>query len=223
MKSDLIHIVDDDTAVRRSLRMVLRPYGYRVSAWPDAAAFLAGAPLHEPACVLIDCKMPGISGIELQAELSARGVPLAAIMLSGQADVSTAVATLRMGAVTLIEKPLDLKLLIAAVDDAFEALRNRTVGEIIRSDAAEQLNRLSPRELQVLRAITDGQQNKMIALQLGISPRTVEVYRANIMDKLDCENLASLLKIVFRAGLFDSPHDGFRRPAMPAERLPASG
>src|SRR3546814_1886534 len=95
--------------------------------------------------------------------------------------VSTAVATLRMGAVTLIEKPLDLKLLIAAVDDAFEALRNRTVGEIIRSDAAEQLNRLSPRELQVLRAITDGQQNKMIALQLGISPRTVEVYRANIM------------------------------------------
>src|SRR3546814_17299685 len=87
-----------------------------------------------------------------------------------------------MGAVTLIEKPLDLKLLIAAVDDAFEALRNRTVGEIIRSDAAEQLNRLSPRELQVLRAITDGQQNKMIALQLGISPRTVEVYRANIME-----------------------------------------
>src|SRR3546814_1734485 len=118
---------------KSTLTDTLFPYttlfrSYRVSAWPDAAAFLAGAPLHEPACVLIDCKMPGISGIELQAELSARGVPLAAIMLSGQADVSTAVATLRMGAVTLIEKPLDLKLLIAAVDDAFEALRNRTVG-----------------------------------------------------------------------------------------------
>src|SRR3546814_7576020 len=100
--------------------------------------------------------MPGISGIELQAELSARGVPLAAIMLSGQADVSTAVATLRMGAVTLIEKPLDLKLLIAAVDDAFEALRNRTVGEIIRSDAAEQLNRSEEHtsELQSLMRIS---------------------------------------------------------------------
>src|SRR3546814_20295049 len=109
-------------------------------------------------------------------------------MLSGQADVSTAFATLRMGAVTLIEKPLDLKLLIAAVDDAFEALRNRTVGEIIRSDAAEQLNRLSPRELQVLRANTDGQQNKMIARPPGNSPRTVDVYRANIMYKPDCEN-----------------------------------
>src|SRR3546814_11903261 len=124
-----------------------------------------------------------------------------------------------MGAVTLIEKPLDLKLLIAAVDDAFEALRNRTVGEIIRSDAAEQLNRLSPRELQVLRAITDGQQNKMIALQLGIIPRTVEVYLANIMDKLDCENMASLFKTVFRAGLFDSHHDSVRRRTMPSKRI----
>ena len=207
MKSDLVHIVDDDAGVRHSLRLLLRSYGYRVLAWPNAATFLANIQSDEPACAVIDLDMPGMSGIELQERLNELGLPLATIMLSGHADVSTAVSALRLGALNFMEKPADPQLLLLAIGDALETLYSRRIVEIQRIEAIELLGRLSPRELEVLRAVANGQQNKMIAIELGISPRTVEVYRANIMEKLDCQSLAGILKIAFRAGLLDPPPD----------------
>lgn len=183
--------------------MMLRTAHYDVHPWPDGASFLEGAGAFGPACALLDIRMPDLSGFEVHAAIEKSDLPIATIILTGHGDVATAVRALRAGAINFLEKPIKSSALIAAVDDALASLARQGKSSPRSRQAIERLAALSPRELEVLKGLAAGQQNKSIALDLGISPRTVEVYRANIMEKLGASNLSEVLYVAFAAGVDD--------------------
>ncbi|MGB3320309.1 response regulator transcription factor [Sphingopyxis granuli] len=203
MKHDLVHVVDDDEAVRNTLSLLLHANGYRVRPWSSGEAMLANDFDSEPACVLIDLRAPTAADLDLLEAINRRGTMVATIILSEQADVRTAVAALQRGAANFIAMPAESELLLNGIRDVLGSLHNRQAAEARRRDAIAQLGKLSPRELEVLYGVASGKQNKVIALELGISPRTVEVYRANIMEKMNCRTLAGILRIAFIAGLLE--------------------
>jgi RNA polymerase sigma factor (sigma-70 family) len=196
----VVYVVDDDDAVRDSLQWLLEASRYRVIGFDSAEKFLAD---HDPAAIavaIVDVRMPGMSGLELQDELIARGVPYPIIFITGHGDVPMAVSTMKKGAVDFIEKPFD--------QDALKALVERMLGEA-RARASETERRrisealvakLTPREQQVLERIVAGRLNKQIADDLGISIKTVEAHRANIMDKLNANTVADLMRTVLAGG-----------------------
>ncbi len=179
--------------------MMLRSVHYDVHLWPDGPSFLEGVGTLVPACALLDIRMPGLSGIDVHELLKERALPIATIILTGHGDVATAVQVLRTGASNFLEKPIKSSALIAAVEDALTSLVRQEAADQRSSRALEQLASLSPRERDVLNGLAAGKQNKSIALDLGISPRTVEVYRANIMDKLGASSLSDVLYVAFAA------------------------
>ena len=196
----VVYVVDDDDAVRDSLQWLLEASRYRVLGFDSAEKFLAD---HDPdaiAVAIVDVRMPGMSGLELQDELIARGVPYPIIFITGHGDVPMAVSTMKKGAVDFIEKPFD--------QDALKTLVERMLGEA-RARASETERRrisealvakLTPREQQVLERIVAGRLNKQIADDLGISIKTVEAHRANIMDKLNANTVADLMRTVLAGG-----------------------
>lgn len=184
--------------------MMLRTAQYDVHLWPDGVSFLEGAGAFGPACALLDIRMPDLSGLDVHAALGKIGAPIATIILTGHGDVATAVHALRAGATNFLEKPVASSALIAAVDDALASLARPGKADMRSSRAHDRLAPLSPRELDVLRGLAAGKQNKSIALDLGISPRTVEVYRANIMEKLGARSLSEVLYVAFAAGVDDN-------------------
>lgn len=191
-----IHIVDDDPAVRDALSIVFDSEGYSVMAHENGDTFLEVA-RKAPACVLLDVHMPGRSGIEILKTLQAKNYPAPVIVISGQGDIPMAVSAMQQGAVDFIEKPFDANRLLYKVKRALEQFQSDAGPE---SDATapfagEEL--LTPRERDVLRQIASGASNKEAGHRLGISPRTVEVHRARIMDKLDARNAADLVRIVY--------------------------
>ncbi|RVQ69600.1 response regulator transcription factor [Croceicoccus ponticola] len=197
----LVHVVDDEESIRRSLDFLLSTAGYRVQRWEDAHTFLKGADKFEPACALVDVRMPGMDGIELQKEMTRLGFNFPVIVLSGHGDISMAVKVMQAGAVDFLEKPADRQHLLDAVKAAFES-RNDCEEQRNRADWAQaQLGHLTAREREVLEGLACGYPNKTIAYDLGISARTVEVYRANAMEKLGVTNFANALRIAFAAGL----------------------
>lgn len=183
--------------------MMLRTAQYDVHPWPDGASFLEGAAAFGPACALLDMRMPGLSGLDVHDALKASALPIATIILTGHGDVATAVRALRAGAANFLEKPIESSALIGAVEDALASLEQQEQPDPRFNRARERLASLSPRELDVLKGLAAGKQNKSIALDLGISPRTVEVYRANIMEKLDAGSLSEVLYVAFSAGVED--------------------
>lgn len=197
----LVHIVDDEDAIRRSLDFLLRTAGYRVERWPDGEAFLKGADNSVPACVLLDVRMPGLDGLEVQAKMSAAGLDFPVILLTGHGDVALAVQAMKAGAADFLEKPFDREKLLRSVDIAFAQIADRQ-SQLQRADwACAQLGKLTEREREVLDGLACGYPNKTIGYDLGISSRTVEVYRANVMTKLEVGNFADALRIAFTAGL----------------------
>ena len=194
-----IHIIDDDDAVRDSLATLLDASGFAVSAYASAAAFLDGIETAVSGCVVTDVCMPEISGLELLRRLSDRLPQFPVIVLTGEADVPTAVEALKNGALDLIEKPYSAETIVAAVRQALTQLEVRSDLDSRRNEAAERLAALSAREREVLDGVVRGLSNKEIARELGISPRTVEAYRANLMMKMGADSLSDLVRMAIEA------------------------
>jgi two-component system response regulator FixJ len=199
--SKLIHVVDDEESVRRSLDFLLRTAGYQVEKWADGEAFLKGADRSAPACVLLDVRMPGMDGLQVLSEMAKRGFNLPAIVLTGHGDIATAVRAMRGGAVDFLEKPFERQRLLEALDTGFTRLADRAGQREREQWAKTQIALLTQREQEVLDGLACGYPNKTIAYDLGISSRTVEVYRANAMEKLSVNNFADALRIAFAAGM----------------------
>ena len=196
-----IHLVDDEESVRRSTSFMLRTSGYDVDTYPSGVAFLEKLQNARPGCILLDVRMPEMDGIEVQAELAKRGVKLPVIVLTGHGDVGTAVAAMKGGAIDFLEKPFEKEALVAALERGFERLEAGDAAVAGQAEAERRIAMLSPREQDVLRGLVRGHPNKTIAYDLGISPRTVEVHRANAMAKLEARSLSEALRLAFAAGL----------------------
>lgn len=199
-RSGFVHVVDDDEAARESLAMLLRAIGYQTETYPSGLDFLARLP-EAGGCVLLDIHMPEMDGMEVQRRLNEAGVRLPVIILTGQADVPVAVEAMKAGAVEFLEKPYTEGALLAALDEGFRRLDldRRSVAETARRAIA----RLTPREREVLRGLLSGQPNRSIAQDLSLSPRTVELHRANMMEKLGARGLSGAVRIALAAG-FDT-------------------
>lgn len=202
MTARRIYIVDDDLAVRTSLEYLLSMIGEsRIRCFDSGDSFLESAPLLEPGCLLLDLQMPGASGLQVLSTVGGRPTRFVPIVLTGEGDVSVAVQAMKLGAIDFIEKPCDHMKLMTAVEAAFTHQAASTAEEQRKEKAISLLEQLSPRELDVLRGLIDGQSNKIIAHALDISPRTVEIYRAKLMEKLQVRSLSEVLRIAFAAGL----------------------
>lgn len=197
----LVHIVDDEEAIRRSARFMLSTSGYAVECWESGATFLKGVRQADPGCILLDVRMPEMDGLEVQQQLNERGVTMPVIILTGHGDVSTAVQAMKAGAVDFIEKPFEKAVLLAAIEAAHARL-DRQADEAERGAEAQVIvAKLTSREREVLEGLARGLPNKTIAYDLDISSRTVEVHRANLMAKLGVRSLSDALRIAFAAGL----------------------
>jgi two-component system, LuxR family, response regulator FixJ len=205
-----VHVVDDDTAVRRSLERLLDSAGFKAISYETARAFLGAVPGLSGGCVLLDVRMPGLDGLTVQAWLAKLGSPIPVIVMTGQGDVQTAVRVMKAGAVDFIEKPFDDDVLLNAVEAALtRSGRPDRDSETLR--AAERLAALSRREREVLDALMAGNSNKMIAYDLGISVRTVEVHRARMMHRLGVRQLAEAVRLAVMARM--APQATRRRSA----------
>lgn len=201
MTKKLIHIVDDEDAIRRSASFMLKTSGYMVETWPSGVAFLKEARHAEHGCILLDVRMPEMDGLEVQQALNERGITMPVVVLTGHGDVSIAVRAMKAGAVDFLEKPFEKAVLLAAIETAFERLQSNDLQSDRAAEATVRLAGLTSRERDVLEGLARGLPNKTIAYDLGISPRTVEVHRANLMAKLEVRSLSDALRIAFAAGL----------------------
>lgn len=194
-----VHVVDDDEAARESVGLLLRSIGYRVETYPSGMAFLARLPV-APGCLLLDIQMPDMDGMEVQRRLNVAGIKLPVIILTGRADVPLAVQAMKAGAVEFLEKPYTEETLSAALQEGFQRLEAPPGGPAGET-ARRAVSRLTPREREVLQGLLSGQPNKLIARELSVSPRTVELHRANMMEKLGARGLSGAVRIALAAGL----------------------
>lgn len=197
----IIHIVDDDDAIRRSASFMLKTSGFEVISYLSGVAFLKAIGRDAPGCVLLDVRMPEMDGLEVQQALKDRGITMPVIVLTGHGDVTVAVRAMKGGAVDFIEKPFEKAVLLAAIAAAFDRISVSSSDEQRAAAANVLIAKLTGREQDVLKGLVQGLPNKTIAYDLGISPRTVEVHRANLMSKLGVRSLSEALRIGFSAGL----------------------
>jgi two-component system, LuxR family, response regulator FixJ len=197
ISNPVVHIVDDDEAVRQSLAFMLSSAGLAVRLYGSAKAFLDGLDPTQCGCLITDVRMPEITGIELLRRLKERASCLPAIVITGHGDVPLAVEAMKAGAIDFIEKPFDEEAILNAVKTALEKSGEEPDGDLVEVTA--RLNSLSDRERQVLEGLVAGQPNKVIAATLGISPRTVEVYRANLMTKMQAKSLSEVIRMAILA------------------------
>jgi two-component system response regulator FixJ len=201
MSSDqrLVHVVDDDASVRRSVAFMLKTSGHQVQTYESGADLLKSSSRLEQGCILLDIRMPGMDGLEVQQALQQRGVGLPVIIMTGHGDVALAVKAMKAGAVDFIEKPFEKVALISSLDEGFQRLSHKEITGERRKDAELKLQALTGREREVLDGLAQGLPNKTIAYDLAISPRTVEIHRANLMTKLGVRSLSEALRIAFAA------------------------
>jgi len=193
MKEPTVFIVDDDAAIRSSLSLLMKSAGHAALTFESAQPFLATYRDTQPGCLLLDVRMPGLSGPDLQRALNARQSTVPVIFMSGHADVPMAVEAMRCGAFDFVQKPFRDQELLERVERALKADGARRMRLQVRQAARGQLQALSPREREVMDRVTTGESNKIIAYRLGISQRTVEIHRARVMDKLDARSVADLV------------------------------
>jgi two-component system response regulator FixJ len=194
--SQVVHVIDDDIGVRQSLAFLLSTAGLAVRVHESAVAFLAALPDAQGGCIVTDVRMPGMDGLELQRRLRENKIGLPVIVMTGHGDVALAVEAMKAGAVDFIEKPFDDEILLRAIRSALARHAQAAENEARRADIRGRLDHLSERERAVLDGLVAGKPNKVIAYDLGISPRTVEVYRANVMTKMQAESLSELVRMV---------------------------
>ena len=193
-----VYVVDDDPAVRRSLERLLDSAGLHVITYETSLAFLEAAPNLAFGCALLDVRMPGMDGLELQALLRQRNFPLPVIVMTGQGDVQSAVRAMKAGAVDFIEKPYGDDILLDAIEAALSRVHGADIGRDT-TEAAERIATLTRRERQVLDALVMGRPNKVIAFDLAISIRTVEVHRARMMERLGVRQLGEAVRLAVLA------------------------
>jgi len=196
----LVHLVDDDAAVRRSVSFMLKTSGHQVQTYESGVELLKDPAHLEQGCILLDIRMPGMDGLEVQQALRQKGVGLPVIIMTGHGDVGLAVKAMKAGAVDFIEKPFEKDTLVASLEEGFRRLSRKEATQDRKKDAEVRLEALTPRERDVLQGLAQGLPNKTIAYDLGISPRTVEIHRANLMAKLEVRSLSEALRIAFAAG-----------------------
>ena len=199
MANDVVHIVDDDVDVRKSLGFLLATADFAVRLYESATAFLATEPKEVDGCVVTDVRMPGIDGIEFLRQLKARGLAVPVIVMTGHADVALAVQAMKEGAADFIEKPFDDQVLIDAIRSALDNRGEPVAAHPQSTEIRKNLATLSERERQVLDGLVSGLPNKTIAYDLGISPRTVEIHRANGMRKMGAGSLSHLVRMALIA------------------------
>jgi two-component system response regulator FixJ len=210
MPSDkaIVHVIDDDEAMRQSLAFLLGTVGMEVQTYESAVAFLDVAPTVKAGCVITDVRMPGLSGVELLRQLQERKLGIPVIVITGHGDVPLAVEAMKVGAIDFLEKPFDDEALLASVRSALNQLDQDQKRRAERSDIEGRLATLSNRERDVLQGLVAGLANKQIAYDLGISPRTIEIYRANLMTKMQAASLPDLVRMALIAGILGPDSDG---------------
>jgi two-component system response regulator FixJ len=197
----IVYVIDDDEAARHSLEFLLDCAAIRVRSFASADAFLAASPPLAGACIVTDVRMPGRSGIELVEEMKRRGERVPVIVITGHADVPLAIHAMHAGVADFIEKPFDDEMLLAAIRNALAARADDEAARAERQAALDRIASLSGREREVMQGLVRGDANKAIAFDLGISARTVEVYRANVMLKMQARTLSDLVRMVTIANL----------------------
>lgn len=196
----VVHLIDDDDAVRDSLEFLLRSANLQVKAYPSASTFVSALAQIGPGCIVTDVRMPGMTGIELLRYLEDRKLSFPVIVITGHGDVPLAVEAMKAGAADFLEKPFDDNVFLAAIRNAMERYRSQT-GNADTSKITQKLETLSKRERDVLEGLVGGLPNKSIAYDLGISPRTVEVYRANLMTKMGANSFSDLIRMALVGGV----------------------
>jgi len=200
----LVHIIDDDDALRESLAFLLRTAKIEVESYASASAFLEALPGAELSCIITDVRMPGLSGIDLLRRLRELKIDVPVIVITGHGDVPLAVEAMKIGAVDFLEKPFDDDVLLASVRSALNRQEGATRRATEVAEIEARLAALSNRERDVLSGLVAGRANKQIAYDLGISPRTVEIYRANLMNKMQAGSLSELVRMALVAGIVSS-------------------
>ncbi len=195
----VVHIIDDDDALRESLAFLLGTAQIAVRSHSSAAAFLGQLPAANLGCVITDVRMPGLSGIDLLKRLKERKIGVPVIVITGHGDVPLAVEAMKFGAVDFLEKPFDDEVLLASVQSALRRREGQSKRVTERTVIEQRLAALSNRERDVLGGLVAGRANKQIAFDLGISPRTIEIYRANLMEKMRAASLSDLVRMALIA------------------------
>lgn len=196
--TSVVHIVDDDLALRESLEFLLSSVGLETRSYESAAALLQNAPDLAPGCIVTDVRMPEMNGLEMVAALKAQGVSHPVVVLTGHADVPLAVEAMKAGVADFLEKPFEDEALIASVRAALARGGDDAGRQAEQTELKSRLAQLTTRERDVFDAIVAGDSNKAAALRLGISPRTVEIYRANVMAKMKAQSLSDLVRMALR-------------------------
>ena len=202
--ANLVRVIDDDEAIRESLTFLLGTVGLDVRTYDSATAFLTALPTISVGCVVTDVRMPGISGVELLRRLRELGVSMPVIVITGHGDVQLAVEAMKIGARDFIEKPFDDETLLGAVRAALDDGERQAQHDAERVALLERFAGLTNRERDVLQGLVAGKPNKIVAFDLGISPRTVEIYRANVMAKMSAGSLSELVRMALVAGILES-------------------
>jgi two-component system, LuxR family, response regulator FixJ len=201
----IVYVIDDDDAVRQSLEFLLKTVSIDVRGFDSAKAFLEVLPSIKSGCIITDVRMPEITGIDLLRRVKESGLDIPVIVITGHGDISLAVDAMKIGAVDFLEKPFDDDLLVAAVRSALNKDADSAKHKAELAEIQDKLGALSNRERQVLEGLVAGSANKTIAFDLGISPRTVEIYRANLMTKMAANSLSDLVRMAMTAGILDKP------------------
>ena len=202
----VVYVVDDEPDIRDAVRLLLRSVGLKVESFGLAQRFLEAYQPQQPGCLILDIRMPGMSGPELQEALSQKKLALPVIVITGHGDVPLTVRTMKAGAITVLEKPFNDQLLIDAVQQALEIDRKHRIKQSELDSITARLSQLTPRETEVLDRVVKGTLNKLIAADLDLSVRTVEIHRARIMNKMQAESLPELVKMVMLINASNTNH-----------------
>lgn len=201
----LVYVIDDDDAVRQSLEFLLKTANVKVQGFDSAKAFLEILPQVKSGCIVTDIRMPEITGIDLLRRVKELDLDIPVIVITGHGDIALAVEAMKVGAVDFLEKPFDDEMILSSVRAALNKDADSAQQKAERTQINDKLAALSNREHQVLEGLVAGKPNKIIAYDLGISPRTVEIYRANLMTKMGANSLSDLVRMAMTAGILDIP------------------
>ncbi|MCH8498584.1 MAG: response regulator [Marinobacter sp.] len=202
-EAPLVYVVDDDPGMLESTRWLLESVGLQTEAYSDGRRFLAAVKPQHKGCVILDVRMPGLGGLNVQEELHSRGILLPVIFVSGHADVPIVVRAFKAGAFDFIEKPFNEQLLLDSVQTALETERQRSEGNHGQQAALQRINTLTPRERDVFLPLAQGYTSREIAEQLAVSVKTVDLYRARVMKRLDAERLPDIVGLAIVAGMLE--------------------
>jgi RNA polymerase sigma factor (sigma-70 family) len=197
----IVFVVDDDQPIRSSLKWLIESVGLRVETYATADEFMHSYYPGRAGCLLLDVRMPGMSGLELQEHFAKKDIKIPIIIITGHGDVHMAVRAMKAGAVDFIEKPFNDELLLESIRNALAIDKKQREIQTQRAEIAARLANLTPREHEVMEMVTDGRSNKEIAIDLGVSAKTVEAHRARVMEKMEAGSLAELVRMVIAAGI----------------------